>query len=82
MHSTLQVTAVLYIEALEMQLVSMYVCVCVCMCAGGGGGGGCVYGGVAAKTTTSLIIRYVRLNAMILRIIKTNVFKNPRIMIE
>ena len=43
MHATLQVAAVLYIEALEMQLVSMYVCMCVCVCAGpvymGGGGG-------------------------------------------
>ena len=29
MHATLQVAAVLYIEALEMQLVSMYVCVCL-----------------------------------------------------
>ena len=54
MHATLQVAAVLYIEALEMQLVSMYVCVCLPpVYMGGevlsshfvsvyGGGGGCV----------------------------------------
>ena len=37
MHATLKVAAVLYIEALEMQLVSMYMCVCVLS--------PCVYGG-------------------------------------
>ena len=36
-HATLQVAAILYIEALEMQLVSMCVCV-LALCIWGGGG--------------------------------------------
>ena len=48
MHATLQVAAVLYIEALEMQLVSMYVCVCVLA--------PCVYGGGGVKKVVTLCL--------------------------